>query len=134
MRKNILHPGASELSYEIREIVWVAKKIEETWKIIIWENIWDPVMKWEPIPSWLKNIVRNACKKDEVYGYSPTRGLDKTLEYLSKKDSKLKKEDILFFNGLWDAINKVYKSLAFDARKIWPNPMMRLRCCFFQTI
>ena len=122
MRKNILHPGASELSYEIREIVWVAKKIEETWKAIIWENIWDPVMKWEPIPSWLKYIVRNACERDEVYGYSPTRWLDNTLDYLSKKDSKLKKEDILFFNGLWDAISKIYKLLAFDARVIWPNP------------
>lgn len=122
MRKNILHPWASELSYEIREIVDVAKKIEKIWVDIIWENIWDPVMKWEPIPDWLKDLVKKACEKDEVYGYSPTRWLDKTLDYLSKNNPKLKKENILFFNGLWDAINKIYKSLVFDARVIWPNP------------
>ena len=122
MRKNLLHPGAGKLSYEIREIVEIAKKIEKTWKQIIWENIWDPVEKGEKIPSWLKNIVTKACELDEVYWYSPTRWLDKTLEFLANKNPKLKKEDILFFNGLWDAINKVYKNLDPTSRVIWPNP------------
>ena len=123
MRKNLLHPWASELSYEIREIVDVAKKIEKlTNKEIIWENIWDPVEKWEVIPVWLKDIVKNACDLDLTYGYSPTRWLESTLEYLSKQNSKVKKEDILFFNGLWDAINKIYKNLSATSRVIWPNP------------
>ena len=123
MRKELLHPGASELSYEIREIVDVAKKIEKlTNKTIIWENIWDPVEKWESIPIWLKNIVKNACDLDLTYGYSPTRWLESTLEYLSKQNSKVRKEDILFFNGLWDAINKIYKNLSATSRVIWPNP------------
>jgi len=123
MRKKLLYPGAGELSYEIREIVDVAKKVEKlTNKKIIWENIWDPVEKWEKIPDWLKNIVTKACNKDVVYWYSPTRWLDETLEYLSKKNNKVKKEDILFFNGLWDAINKIYKNLAMNSRVIWPNP------------
>jgi hypothetical protein len=43
-------------------------------------------------------MVINACEKDEVYGYSPTRGLDKTLEYLASKNTKVNKENILFFN------------------------------------
>ena len=123
MRKNLLHPWASELSYEIREIVDVAKKIEKlTNKEIIWENIWDPVEKWEVIPVWLKDIVKNACDLNLTYGYSPTRWLESTLEYLSKQNSKVKKEDILFFNGLWDAINKIYKNLSATSRVIWPNP------------
>ena len=123
MRKNLLHPWASELSYEIREIVDVAKKIEKlTKKEIIWENIWDPVEKWEKIPTWLKDIVKNACDLDVTYGYSPTRWLDSTLEYLSRNNKKIKKEDILFFNGLWDAINKIYKNLSPTSRVIWPNP------------
>jgi len=29
MRRNIIHPGAKELTYEIREIVTTAKKIEK---------------------------------------------------------------------------------------------------------
>jgi len=123
MRKNLLHIWASELSYEIREIVDVAKKISKiSGKEIIWENIWDPVEKGEKIPDWLKNIVKNACDIDRVYGYSPTRWLDDTLEYLSKQNKKVKKENILFFNGLWDAINKVYKNLDPTSRVIGPNP------------
>ncbi len=123
MRKDLLHIWAKKLSYEIREIVEIAKKIEKiTKKEIIWENIWDPVAKWEEIWDWLKNIVKNACEENCVYGYSPTRWLDKTIDYLISKNSRLKKWDIIFFNGLWDAINKIYKSLAFDSRVIWPNP------------
>ena len=123
MRKNLLHPWAWELSYEIREIVDVAKKIEKiSGKKTIWENIWDPVEKGEKIPDWLKKIVKNACEIDKVYGYSPTRWLNSTLEYLSKQNKKIKKEDILFFNGLWDAINKIYKNLDPNSRVIWPNP------------
>jgi len=122
MRKDLLHLWSNELSYEIREIVEVAKKIEKTWLDITWENIWDPVLKWEEIPDWLKDIVKNACEIDEVYWYSPTRWLDKTLDFLCSRNPKLKKENIIFFNWLWDAINKVYRNLAFDARVIGPNP------------
>jgi hypothetical protein len=39
MRNNIIHPGSGELSYEIREIVEIANKIEKTGMTIIWENI-----------------------------------------------------------------------------------------------
>ena len=58
MRNNIVHFGADEQHYEIREIVEVANKIFGFNKIeTIWENIWDPVIKWEKIPDWLKKII-----------------------------------------------------------------------------
>jgi len=122
MRKNLLHIWHKELSYEIREIVEVANKIASFWRTIFWENIWDPVEKWESIPDWMKNIIGNAVKLDEVYGYCPTRWLDTAREYIASKNPKIEKEDILFFNWLWDAINKIYRSLSFDSRVIWPNP------------
>lgn len=122
MRKNLLHIWHNELSYEIREIVGVAHTIRSFWREIYWENIWDPVAKWEPVPVWIKDIVREALNHDEVYGYCPTRWLDKTREYIASKNSKITKDNILFFNWLWDAINKIYRSLAFDSRVIWPNP------------
>ena len=122
MRKNLLHIWHKELSYEIREIVDVAKKIESFWRTIIWENIWDPVEKWEPIPTWMKDVVSDACKSDKVYWYCPTRWLDSAREYVASKNPRITKDNILFFNGLWDAINKIYKSLAFDSRVIGPNP------------
>lgn len=122
MRKNLLHRGHKELSYEIREIVDVANKIKDFWKTIYWENIWDPVEKWEAIPLWIKDIVCEASKKDEVYWYCPTKWLDYTREYIALNNDKITKENILFFNWLWDAISKIYRSLAFDSRVIWPNP------------
>jgi len=122
MRKNLLHIWHKELSYEIREIVEVAKKIETFWVKIAWENIWDPVVKWEKIPTWMKDIVKTASEKDIVYWYCPTRWLDSAREYIASKNPKITKDNILFFNGLWDAISKIYKSLAFDSRVIWPNP------------
>ena len=122
MRKNLLHIWHKELSYQIREVVIVAEKIEYFWKTIYWENIWDPVEKWEEIPKWMKKIVWEASKKDEVYWYSPTRWLDKAREYIASNNSKITKDNIIFFNWLWDAINKIYRNLAFDSRVIWPNP------------
>lgn len=122
MRKNILHPGAKELTYEIRKIVWVAKVVESYWKELIMENIWDPVAKWESIPDWLKTTVQDSCKYDSTYWYCPTKWLEETREYIASKNPIINKEDIYFFNGLWDAINKIYKNLDENARVIWPNP------------
>ena len=122
MRKNILHPWAKELTYEIRKIVEVAKKVESFWKEIIWENIWDPVVKWEEIPDWMKKIIQTACEKDSSYWYCPTKWLEETRDFIAKNNSKLDPENVYFFNWLWDAISKIYKNLAVDARVIWPNP------------
>ena len=123
MRNNIVHFGADEQHYEIREIVEVANKIFDFNKIeTIWENIWDPVIKWEKIPDWLKKIVGEAIQDDMSYAYSPSKGVTKTREYLAKNNNKITSEDIIFFNGLWEAINKIYGYLATNARVLWPNP------------
>ena len=123
MRNNIVHFWADEQHYEIREIVEIAHKIQEiNWKEIIWENIWDPVIKWEKIPDWLKKIVSNASQKDISYAYSPSKWVTKTREYLAKQNWKITSEDIIFFNWLWEAINKVYGYLNRTSRVLWPNP------------
>ncbi|MBI3396497.1 MAG: aminotransferase, partial [Spirochaetia bacterium] len=50
MRNNIVHTGASELKYEIRQIVEVAKRVQAlSGKPIYWENIGDPVQKGEKL-------------------------------------------------------------------------------------
>lgn len=121
MRKELVHIWAKELTYEIRWIVTLAKKIESYGISITWENIWDPVSKWESVPNWMKEIVKQECDNDSVYAYSPTKWLDETREFLSKQ-SWIDKENIIFFNWLWEAISKIYKNLAFDARIIGPNP------------
>lgn len=127
MRNTITHPGADELVYEIREIVEIANKIKSLGQPIIWENIGDPVAKGEVIPSWIKGYVTEALKEDSTYGYSPTKGLLATREYIAKERNleggiQITVDDILFFNGLGDAIAKIYEHLHPAARVIGPNP------------
>ncbi len=127
MRNTITHPGANNLVYEIREIVEVANKIESLGQSIVWENIGDPIAKGEVLPEWIKEYVTRALKTDTVYGYSPTKGLLSTREHIATKRNRaggaqITPDDILFFNGLGDAISKLYKSLHPAARVIGPNP------------
>ncbi len=128
MRNNIIHPGAGELSYEIREIVEVANKIEKTGIPIIWENIGDPIAKWCKVPNWIKEIISETILHDNSsFGYSPTKGLLATREYIAKERNlegavQISADDILFFNGLGDAISTIYSYLHEGARVIGPNP------------
>ena len=134
MRNNIVYSGAGELSYEIREIVAVAQKIENMGVEITWENIGDPIAKGHKVPNWIKEIVSSiSLNEDSVYGYSPTKGLIETREYIANElnlknngngssCSKITPEDILFFNGLGDAIAHVYSKINEHVRVIGPNP------------
>ncbi len=127
MRNNIVSPGADELKYEIREIVAVAKEFEKLGLEITWENIGDPVQKGEKIPDWIKEIVVEATREDVSYAYSPTKGLDETREFLAQQANsngkvRITKEDIIFFNGLGDAISKIYGQLKREYRVIGPSP------------
>ena len=51
MRRNIIHPGAKKLTYEIREIVNVAQRIEKLGQDMTWENIGDPLAAGESLPQ-----------------------------------------------------------------------------------
>lgn len=127
MRINIVAQGADELSYEIREIVDFGKQIESAGRRMIWENIGDPVAKGEKIPAWIKELVARALTDDKTFAYSPTKGLLETRQFLSEYrkaagDGELDPDDILFFNGLGDAVSKVYTNLNKTARVIGPSP------------
>ena len=127
MRNNIVHVGAHELQYEIREIVAVGNSLKGMGLDICWENIGDPVLKGEKIPSWIKGVIKDAVDIDSSFAYSPTKGLDETRAFLAEICNKRKKvqiteEDIIFFNGIGDAISKVYNYLRREARVIGPSP------------
>jgi len=127
MRTNIVHEGADELSYEIRGIVRIAERLEALGVGIVWENIGDPVAKGEHIADWIKEVVSEATRDDASFGYSPTKGVPEARTFLSAERCRetgvsLDPEDILFFNGLGDAISKVYTYLRRSARVIGPSP------------
>jgi len=127
MRNNIVHIGAGELTYEIRAIVEIAEKLNKLGIKTNMENIGDPVAKGEKIPVWMKKIVADLAMKDCSYGYCATKGVLETREFLADLTNKRRKtqitpEDIIFFNGLGDAIQKVYGFLRREARVIGPSP------------
>ncbi|GMQ29073.1 pyridoxal phosphate-dependent aminotransferase [Algoriphagus confluentis] len=127
MRQLLLRPGAEELSYEIRGIVKKARQIEALGFPITWENIGDPIQKSNHVPDWMKGIIADLLKEDKTYGYADSKGVLETRKYLAKLNNdkggtQISAEDILFFNGLGDAIAKLYQFLVPTARIIGPSP------------
>lgn len=127
MRTDIVHIGAGELTYEIRNIVNVGEKLQKLGIKTYWENIGDPVAKGEEIPLWMKKVVAEYVMQDASYGYCPTRGILTTREFLAAEVNRrggvqVGPDDILFFNGLGDAISKVYGMLRRNARVVMPSP------------
>ncbi len=127
MRNNIVHIGAGELTYEIRAIVEIAEKLQRLGVSVNMENIGDPVAKGEKIPLWMKEIVADLAMQDCSYAYCPTRGLKETRQFLADRTNarggiQISPDDIIFFNGLGDAIQKVYGLLRREARVIGPSP------------
>lgn len=127
MRQPLLSEGAKELSYEIREIVKKAERLRKLGLEISWENIGDPVQKNHVIPGWIKDIVADLVHTNDVYSYCPSKGMLATREFLAQQTNALggvqiTPEDICFFNGLGDAISKVYQYITPTSRVIGPSP------------
>ncbi|MCH7409133.1 pyridoxal phosphate-dependent aminotransferase [Belliella sp. DSM 111904] len=127
MRTLLLRPGAEELNYEIRGIVKKARQVEALGQRITWENIGDPIQKNNKVPVWMKDIVADLVKQDHSYGYADSKGVLETREFLAnlnneKNGVQITASDILFFNGLGDAIAKLYQFLIPTARIIGPSP------------
>ncbi|MFO7831486.1 MAG: pyridoxal phosphate-dependent aminotransferase [Desulfuromonadaceae bacterium] len=127
MRNNIVHIGAGKLTYEIRAIVEIAEKLAQLGIKTNMENIGDPIAKGEKIPDWMKEIVADLAMQDCSYGYCATKGVLETREFLAERNNQRGKaqitaDDIMFFNGLGDAIQKVYGFLKREARVIGPSP------------
>ncbi len=127
MRRDIVHAGSNQLSYEIREIVAVAEDLKKLGVEITWENIGDPITKGEKVPDWIKNIITQLVSEDLTYGYVATRGVESTQNFLADQVNKrggcqITKNDIVFFNGLGDAVAKIFGFLKREARVIGPSP------------
>ncbi len=94
---------------------------------ITWENIGDPIHKNNKVPEWMKAIVSDLVSQDRSYGYADSKGVLETRQFLAdrnnvKAGAQVSAEDILFFNGLGDAIAKLYQFLIPTARIIGPSP------------
>jgi len=127
LRNRLVYEGASQLEYEIRQIVQKAEQIKAIGIPITWENIGDPIQKNNTMPAWIKEIVSSLVMDDESYGYCHSKGVPETRKFLAERNNRLggvqiTMEDILFFNGLGDAISKLYQYLPATSRIIGPSP------------
>jgi aspartate/methionine/tyrosine aminotransferase len=128
MRRDIVHVGADNLTYEIREIVAVGRALRDLGVDMTWENIGDPVQKGEPPPDWIRKIVAGLLEEPLSWAYCDTEGVPATREFLAAKVNErpsgvqVSPSDILFFNGLGDAVSKVYGQLRREARVLGPSP------------
>jgi len=127
MRKKLLSEGSKEFKYEIREIVKKANQLKALGLHIHWENIGDPIEKKCEVPDWIKDILTNLVRQSSSYGYCHSKGALATREFICKKNNALggvqiTPEDILFFNGLGDAIATTYQLLDITSRVIGPSP------------
>jgi len=93
----------------------------------MWENIGDPIQKGEPFPEWMKSVVAGLAMNDSTYAYCDTQGLAATREFLAARTNarngcRITADDILFFNGLGDAVTKIFGFLRREARVLGPSP------------
>jgi aspartate/methionine/tyrosine aminotransferase len=127
MRRDIVHIGAGQLRYEIREIVETAHELNRLGREIIWENIGDPVQKGEPMAGWIKDIIGSLVSEDFSYAYTASAGDPDTRAFLaeevnSRGGAQIGPDDILFFNGLGDAVSTLFTHLRREARILGPSP------------
>ncbi len=127
MRRNIVHPQADELIYEIRGVVQSAKRMEQAGQEIVWENIGDPVAKGERVPEWIIEHMQAVVSDYKSWSYSPTQGMDEARDFITGLTNaqggvQITPNDIFFYNGLADAVNKLYGYLNAGARVLAPSP------------
>jgi len=126
VRQNLLRADSALLTYPIREVVEIGKKLEKLGGFsMIWENIGDPVAAGEEVPSWMHDVVQQQVASDKSFAYTETRGDSAARQYVLDNFSNKKKctiDDILFFNGLGEAINKVMNNLPKETRVLMPSP------------
>ena len=78
---------------------------------------------WGKLPLEMCDLVRD----DASYAYCPTRGEPATREFLATRVNardgvQIGPNDVLFFNGLGDAVSKALGFLRREARVIGPSP------------
>jgi aspartate/methionine/tyrosine aminotransferase len=127
MRANLVSPSSSQLSYAIREIVGFGEIVRRHGVDVTWENIGDPIAKGERVAPWIRDIVHAVVDVEDSWGYCPTEGFMEAREALAehvnrRPGARVSANDIIFFNGVADAVSKVYGFLSAHARVIGPSP------------
>lgn len=127
MQKVLLPAGTPKINYGIREIVSKGFEMENKGFPVFWENIGDPIQKGATLPEWIREIIAKKALDNNTYGYCDSKGMLQTRRFLAERTNALgglqiDETDITFFNGLGDAIARVYSQLDSKSRVVLPSP------------
>ncbi|MDR0362868.1 MAG: pyridoxal phosphate-dependent aminotransferase [Planctomycetota bacterium] len=128
MRTSIINEGAKHLEYEIRQIVDYGYSLRDRFGVTLtWENIGDPLEMGEKVSPWIVDVVSGLVKESRSWSYSPSRGILAAREFLAEEvnrrgGTQVTPNDILFTNGVADAVDKIYDLIRKDARVLMQSP------------
>ena len=127
MRSAIVHEGVKHLEYEIRQIVDFGSELQRLGVPMTWENIGDPIAMGEQVAPWIREILEELVRDNDSWAYCPSRGVLAAREALAREINRrggvqATPDDILFFNGVADAVDKIYDLIRKDARVLMQSP------------
>lgn len=100
----------SSISYEIRDIVARAKKVQATGKKIHWFNIGDPNQFGFKPPENITNAIVEALKNPKYSGYCPSEG-DPDLRAAVARTEGVAPEYVTIHSGLSEGIDFLFQAL-----------------------
>ena len=114
------------VEYAIRDIVVVAKKLEQKGKKIEYLNIGDPVKYGFQPPDNVKEALINAVRNGENY-YSESEGLPELRTAIAEKEYakglSVSRDDILVTNGVSEGLDMVISSIVEEGDEVLlPGP------------
>jgi aspartate/methionine/tyrosine aminotransferase len=110
------------VSYEIRDIVLRAKKVQKEGKKIYWFNIGDPNQFGFKPPAVITNAIFDALKNPKYTAYCPSEGDPDLREAISKIEG-VPVENVFITSGLSEGIDFLIQSLLNPSENILlPTP------------
>ena len=116
------------IKYAIRDIVRLAKKVEEQGKKLYYFNIGDPAKFDFDTPDFLKQALYEAITKDKANYYSDSAGDPTLRDEIVKRQKRLWGTDldsnkILVTSGVSEAISFISASLKAGTEVLVPSPV-----------
>jgi aspartate/methionine/tyrosine aminotransferase len=98
------------ISYEIRDVVARARKVQATGKKIHWFNIGDPNLFGFAPPHWITDAIVEALKNPKYTGYCPSEGDPELREVVGKIEGVVS-ENVTIHSGLSEGIDFLFQAL-----------------------
>ena len=122
----ILADRVGSISYEIRDIVARAKKVQATGKKIHWFNIGDPNQFGFKPPEWITSAIIDALHDPKYSAYCPSEG-DPELRAAVGKIEGVEPDHVFVTSGLSEGIDFLFQALVNPGDNILlPSPSYSL--------